>query len=80
MVTLLDRYPLDQPDPDDLDRTLTAHMDTQLTQLRADMATALTQVGPALLGQDAELLLAEYTRWETTHTWGLINAADPCGI
>ncbi len=79
MVTLLDRYPLDQPDPDDLDRTLTAHMDTQLTQLRADMATAVTQVGPALAGQDAELLLAEYTRWKTTHTWGLINAADPCG-
>ena len=37
--------------------------------------------GPArpAMGRLAELLLAEYTRWKTTCTWGLINAADPCG-
>lgn len=79
MVALLDRYPPDQPDPDDLDRTLTALMDAHLTQLRAGMATAIYEVGPVLHGKDAELLFGEYTRWATTDSWGLINADDPCG-
>jgi xanthine/CO dehydrogenase XdhC/CoxF family maturation factor len=79
MMTLLDRYPPGQPNPDDLDCTLTAHMDAHLTQLRADMATVVHAVGPALPDQDAELLFAEYARWSTTHSGGLINAADPCG-
>lgn len=79
MVALLDRYPPDQRDPDDLDRTLTALMDAHLTQLRAGMATVVNEVGPVLHSTDTELLFGEYTRWVTTGSWGLINAADPCG-
>ena len=79
MVTLFDSYPLDQPDPDDLDRTLTVHMDAHLTHLRTRLATALHEVGLVLHSTDTELLFGEYTRWATTGSWGLINAADPCG-
>lgn len=62
-----------------LDRTLTAHMDAHLTQLRAGMAKVIHDVGSVVPGKDAELLFGEYTRWATTDSWGLINAADPCG-
>lgn len=39
----------------------------------------VTILKDALPGQDAELLGNEYTRWVNTGSWGLINAADPCG-
>jgi hypothetical protein len=79
MVALLDRYLPDQCDLNDLDRTLTAFMNAHLTQLRADMATVVNEIGPLLHSTDTELLFGEYTRWATTGTWRLINATDPCG-
>jgi hypothetical protein len=54
-------------------------MNAHLTQLRADMATVVNEIGPLLHSTDTELLFGEYTHWATTGTWMLINATDPCG-
>jgi len=79
MVALLPHHPQDQSDPDSLDAILTALMNTQLSQLRTRMATAVNDLGPVLHRKDAELLFGEHTRWATADSWKLINAADPCG-
>lgn len=43
------------------------------------MAGTVIEITPVLHGTDAELLSGEYTRWASTNSWQLINAADPCG-
>lgn len=79
MVTLLPQYRLDQPDRHNLDGVLTAAMTAHMSQLRAEVATALDGLALVLHGSDAMLLFGEYERWATSDAWRLINAADPCG-
>jgi len=79
MVELLEQFPLDRPDPAALDEVLLELMERAITELHASVTLTVNELGNVLVGQDARLLFAEYTRWATTRSWELINAADPCG-
>jgi hypothetical protein len=79
MVSLLDRHPLPKRDIPGLDTALAALLDSALAQLRIRMAPTIDELLPALSAPDVAMLTREYTRWTTSGSWSLINAADPCG-
>ncbi|MGH3913006.1 MAG: B12-binding domain-containing radical SAM protein [Pseudonocardiaceae bacterium] len=79
MVGLLERFPLDQPDPAVLDEVLLKVMEQEFADLHTRVTRTVNDLVTVLRGDDTRLLFAEYTRWATTGSWELINAADSCG-
>ncbi|MEU9836302.1 hypothetical protein AB0D67_32605 [Streptosporangium sp. NPDC048047] len=58
---------------------LQALLDEQLSRLRERMGPVVGLLAAALPPDVGSLLEAEHARWAASHTWTLINAADPCG-
>jgi hypothetical protein len=79
LVKLLERYPLAQPDPRDLDRIIRELMEEQFAVLYTRITRTVNDLDTVLHDNDALLLTSEYTRWASEKTWNLINAADRCG-
>lgn len=79
LLRLIDLRELADPAPDAMRADLRAMMETRFQELQDRMAVTVTEVMPVLAASDADLLSHEYERWAGSHSWQLINAADPCG-
>lgn len=79
MLALLDRTTPDARRGHDLDEACAEFSDMLITQLRAPLDDAVTDLARDLPPAEAGVLLAEHAHWSSADTWRLINAADPCG-
>jgi len=79
MLALLDRTDPDTAHREGLDEACVELSDTLIARLRAPVDEAVTDLARDLPSTEAGVLLAEHSRWGSTGTWRLINAADPCG-
>ncbi|MCK2245264.1 MULTISPECIES: radical SAM protein [unclassified Crossiella] len=75
---------LAETDPDTSDRLrlqqrCAAVVEDLIRQLHAALDPIMTTTVLDLPPEHRDLLQREYDRWSATHTWQLINAADPCG-